>query len=323
MCTCARDAIAERALELSRRKLYFSGTCCDIPIALLAVGSDGREEQLLYTDQDYLFVIGSEEGIDSRSEEDTDDYFAMLGAVFAAKLEEAGISRCSGGIMPLNADWRGSVQQWQERLAVMLRFERNDWEKNILNLIALIDVRFVCGDRLLAQGFGAMVRSVIRNDPQALRHIARVVSSMKLSRGWLKRFVVEGDGNHKGEFNLKLLAWMPLVMSVRLLSVNLGIEETSTLRRIGCLQSGGHLTERTAADLREAYLVITGHRITQQIRRLKRIIDDDCYLNPHELPRDQRESLRAAIGAVDEIQSMIRTGFSMAAAADRLIAPGQ
>jgi CBS domain-containing protein len=321
LCTEVRDAIAERALELSRKKLFFSGTSCEIPVSLLAVGSDGRREQLLFTDQDYLFLIGSEENDHCRSEEETDDYFAMLGAVFADKLEEAGISRCSGGIMPVNADWRGSLQQWQERLATMLRFERNDWEKNILSVIALMDVRFVCGDSQLANGFGAMVRSTVGQDQQAIKHIARVVSSMKLSKGWLKRFVVEGDGAHKGEFNLKLLAWMPLVMCIRLLAVNLGIEETSTMERIARLRGGGHLNEKLAEDLSEAYLVVTGQRILQQIRRLKRVIDDDCYINPHELPTDEREALRTAIGSVDELQSMIRTGFSMVATADRMITP--
>ncbi len=321
-CTVTRDVIAERALELARRELYFSGTSCEASLALLAVGSDGRKEQSLFTDQDYLFLHGSGERDVSLSDEEISDYFGMLGSVFVTKLEAIGISRCSGGIMPVNDDWRGSLPQWQERLTAMLRLERSDWERNILGLIALMDARFVCGDRDLGFGFGKIVRSRVKDNPRAIRNMARVVSSMRLSKGFLRRFVVEAEGAHRGEFNLKMLAWMPLVMCVRILAVSVGIEETSTLERISCLRSGGHLAVKMATELTDAYHIITGHRIIQQIKRLKRIIDDDCYINPHELPSNEREALRMAIGTIDELQNMIRGRFSMVTSADRIITPG-
>lgn len=322
LCTAVRDAIAGRALELSRRELYLSGIQSDLSLALLAVGSDGRREQLLFTDQDYLFL--HEGKLDSfQPDEAMADYFGILGSIFVTKMDEIGISKCSGGIMPVNDDWRGSLPQWEDRLAAMFRFERGDWEKNILNLIALMDTRFVCGDPELGLEFGKMVRLQVRNNSQAIRHMARTVSSMKLSKGFLRRFVVEGEGAHKGEFNLKVLAWMPLVMCIRLLAVSVGIEDTSTVKRISRLRKWGHLTERTAADLTDAYLLITRYRILQQNRRLKRIIDDDCYLNPYELPRNEREALKLAISTVEDLQNMVRSRFSMLASADRIITAEQ
>ena len=321
LCTTVRDAIAERALELSCRKLFFSGTYCDLPLALLAVGSDGRKEQTLYADQDYLFLHGLGSADSAQSEEQMADYFGMLGSLFAAKMEEVGISRCSGGIMPVNNDWRGSLPQWQQRLATMFLFERSDWEKNIVNLIALMDTRFVCGDEDLGHYFGKMVRSQARNNPQAMKQMARTVSSMRLSKGFLGRFVTEAEGVHKGEFNIKLLAWMPLVMSIRLLAVSVRIEETSTLGRIKRLGDDGHLTEKMATELTDAYHIITRHRIFQQIKRLKRIIDDDSYINPYELPGYEREELKAAIGWIDELQLMLRSRFSMMASVDHILLP--
>ena len=319
LCTTVRDAIAERALELSRTELYFSGTYCDLPLALLSVGSDGRKEQTLFTDQDYLFLHGPGNEEAAQSEEQMADYFGMLGSLFSIKMEEAGISKCSGGIMPANSDWRGSLLQWQKRLTTMFLFERNDWEKNIVNLIALMDTRFVCGDEDLGYYFGKMVRSQARNNPEAMRQMARIVSSMRLSKGFLGRFVVEAEGTHKGEFNIKLLAWMPLVMSIRLLSVSVRIEETSTLGRIKQLRENGHLSEKMTAELTDAYHIITGHRISRQIKRLKRIIDDDSYINPYELPTREREKLKAAIVSIDELQNMLRSRFAMMASVDHFL----
>lgn len=322
LCSRVRDAIAERALELARRELYFSGTDSERPVALLSVGSDGRKEQTLFTDQDYLFLNCSGNQCSSFADNAQDDYFELLGFVFSTKMEEAGISRCSGGIMPVNEDWRGSLPQWHERLTAMLRFERDDWNRDILNLIALMDTRFICGDSDLGRSFGNMVRSRVRDTPQAIRQMARVVSSMKLSKGFLRRFIIEAEGAHKGEFNIKILAWMPLVMCIRLMAVDAGIEETATLERILRLKNNGHLTDKMAAELTGAYHVITGHRITQQMKRLKRIIDDDCYINPYELStQEQREELRNAIGRIEELQSLIRGRFAMAASVDNYLSP--
>lgn len=321
ICTEVRDAIAERALELSRQELYSDGMISDLALSLIAVGSDGRKEQTLITDQDYLFLYGSGDHDPFSSVEVASDYFRVLGSIFATRMDEAGISRCSGGIMPVNEDWRGSLPQWQERLTSLFRFERNDWEKNILTLIALMDSRFVCGNRDLGLVFGKIVRSQVRDTPQAIRHMARVVSSMRLSKGFRRRFVVEAEGEHKGEFNIKVMAWMPLVMCIRLFAVFVGIEETSTLGRIKRLQLDGHLTDNMAQGLTEAYHILTRHRIIQQIKRLKRIIDDDCYINPYELPNQEREELKDVIGNIDDLQNMLRSRFAMAASVDRILLP--
>ncbi|MDD2736220.1 MAG: putative nucleotidyltransferase substrate binding domain-containing protein [Desulfuromonadaceae bacterium] len=322
LCSSVRDAIAERVLELARQELYFSGTDSERTVALLSVGSDGRKEQTLLTDQDYLFLLSPGNQDSSLADNAQDDYFGMLGSAFSIKMEEAGISRCSGGIMPVNEDWRGSLSQWHERLTTMFRFERDHWDRDILNLIALMDIRFICGDRDLGLGFGNMVRSRVRDNPQAIRQMARVVSSMKLSKGFLRRFIIEAEGSHKGEFNIKILAWMPLVMCIRLMAVDVGINETSTLDRILRLKNDGHLTDKMAAELTRAYHVITGHRITQQMKRLKRIIDDDCYINPYELStQEQREELRNAIGRIEELQSLIRGRFAMSASVDNYLSP--
>jgi len=319
ICTDVRDAIAERALELSRQELFFSGMHCEIPLALLSVGSDGRREQSLFTDQDYLFLHGSGDGVSLQFEEASAEYFGMLGAVFADKMAEAGIPKCSGGIMPANEDWRGSLPQWQDRLTTLFRFERNDFEKNILNLIALMDTRFISGNKKLGLGFGKLVRSRVRENNQAIQQMARVVGAMKLSKGFLRRFIVEGEGIHTGEFNFKAMALMPLVMSLRLLAVNVGIEETSTVERIYRLQREGHLSEKMASGLDDAYHTFTRLRILQQMKRLKRIIDDDCYINPYELPGEEREELKNAIGRIEELQSMVRGRFAVISSVDRLL----
>lgn len=311
-CSTVREAIAGRALELARQELEFSGAACDLPLALLSVGSDGRLEQALAADQDYLFLHGAFEGEGETGGEAIDGYFGMLGAAFASILEKAGIKRCAGGIMPDNPEWRGSEEDWQRRLLAVNGFETDGWARDTLSFIILSDCRFVAGDRELGTRFAASVRSLARERLQTMRNMARAASAMRVAIGFLRRFVVEAEGLHKGEFNLKQNAWMPLVMCIRLLAVRFGIEETSTLARIEELRRKGHLSDRRAAGLAKAYHVITGKRILQQIKKIKGIIDDDRYINPYELMKDERDELRLAIIRVAELQTMIRNIYSVA-----------
>lgn len=312
LCTAVRDAIAGRALELARRELFFSGASSDIPYSLIAVGSHGRCEQTLFTDQDYLFIHGDIVAKDDASGETASEYFGMLGSIFVKILEETGIRKCSSGIMPDNGEWRGSIEEWRQRLFTTARFQHDDWAKNILNLIILSDARYISGDLDLWLRFAPFIRSQIREDFQTIRSMARVASAMRLANGFIRRFAVEAEGPNKGAFDLKLLACKPLVMCVRMLAVHCGVDTTSTLERIEMLQGKGIFSEKMASGLADSYHIITGRRILQQIKKIKGIIDDDNYINPYELVGVEREELYKAIMRVAELQNMIRRNFSVA-----------
>jgi signal-transduction protein with cAMP-binding, CBS, and nucleotidyltransferase domain len=134
---------------------------------------------------------------------------------------------------------------------------------------------------------------------------------MKLALGFLKRLWTEGSGEHKGEFNLKLLAWAPLVMNVRILAINQGIPATNTVKRIELLQEEKSFSAVTASDLKDAYHILTKHRILLQIKVVKGVQNDSYYLNPYNLSADEREKIRQAILRIEELQKIIHTNFSI------------
>jgi signal-transduction protein with cAMP-binding, CBS, and nucleotidyltransferase domain len=139
--------------------------------------------------------------------------------------------------------------------------------------------------------------------------MAKAATEMKLAISFLKRIWTEGSGEHKGEFNLKLLAWAPLVMNIRILSINQGIPATSTMGRIELLHKEGSFSAAMAAGLNEAYHILTRYRILQQIKVVKGIQKDSYYLNPYQLPADEREKIRQALLRIEELQKVIHANF--------------
>ena len=75
----------------------------------------------------------------------------------------------------------------------------------------------------------------------------------------------------------------------------------------------------TANDLTEAYHTVTWHRINQQVKKLKRVIDDDCYINPYRLVIEDRELLKKAMDSINELQYRLRGDFSKVESVDRLL----
>ncbi|SNB46320.1 putative nucleotidyltransferase substrate binding domain-containing protein [Geobacter sp. DSM 9736] len=305
-CTEYRDLLAGKVLGMVEQELAERGSGpAPLPYALVSMGSDGREEQTLITDQDYLIVYGDGGG------EGADAYFKEFSELLVERLAEIGFKKCTGDIMPSNPTWRGSLSQWRKKLLAIVRYEYADYAKNLMDLIVLSDARYVAGDAVLAQSLIEHIRGLEQDYFQVLWGMAKAATEMKLALGFLKRFWTEGSGDHKGEFNLKLLAWAPLVMNVRILSINHGIPATNTIRRIELLEKERSLSAATAGGLKDAYHVLTKHRILLQIKVIKGINRDSYYLNPYRLPADEREQIRQALLQIEDLQKMIHTNFSI------------
>lgn len=303
-CTHYRDVLSVRAMNIVCREMESSGmTHPGVPFALISMGSDGRKEQTLITDQDNLIVYGDGSG------ELADEYFLEFASRLVDRLEEAGFKRCTGDIMPTNQSWRGSFSQWRKRLLSIVRYEVEDLGKNMMDLIVLSDARYVAGDQALADRLIEMIRDMERDYFQVLWGMAKAATEMQLALGFLKRLWTESSGEHKGEFNLKLLAWAPLVMNVRILAISQSIPATSTVERISFLETEGSFSANFASDLVKAYHTLTKHRILLQVKNIKGIQRDSYYLNPYQLPTEEREQIRHALVRIEELQKVIHTNF--------------
>lgn len=304
-CTGFRNRLAGRVCELVEAELSTQGEGArPRRYALIAMGSDGREEQTLLTDQDYLIVY------DDGDQSAADRYFAKFSSLLVERLAEVGFGRCSGDIMPSNPTWRGSLQQWRARLLAIIRYEYEDYSKNLMDLIVLSDVRFVAGDQALAKQLIDMVHDFEASHFHVLWGMARAATEMKVGLDWFGRIWTDRSGSHRGLFNVKLLGWAPLVMNLRILAVNSGLSATNTLQRIALLRRSGRLSCSHATALEQAYHLLTRLRIQSQLELLSGQGDSSIYLDPSRLDRAEQRALRQALRCIKELQRMIRINFA-------------
>lgn len=305
-CTGFRNRLSARTVELVVKEMVDTGAGAPpVSFALISMGSDGREEQTLITDQDYLVVY------DDGAGEQADDYFQRFSVLLVARLAEVGFLPCTGDIMPSNPTWRGSLFQWQRRLQAIVRFEYEAYARDLMDLIVLSDARFVAGEQAIGTALVGLIRDFEHNYFQVILGMARAATEMKVGLKMFGRFWTDRTGEHKGKLNLKLLGWAPLIMNVRILAVSRGVAATNTLERITALERAGSFSPAAAGALRDAYHCLTRHRILLQIRCRQGKQADSYFLDPDLLSADERSQLRRALATIRELQQVLRTNFAI------------
>jgi signal-transduction protein with cAMP-binding, CBS, and nucleotidyltransferase domain len=319
-----RDAITSRVLTLVEDEMMDEGYG-PVPVdyCWAGLGSEGRDEQTFVTDQDNLIVYSETDndfgtdklkaacsgyyrnpgGDGSRigAKELLDRYFSLFSEKAVERLDFVGFNRCKGGIMPVNEKWRGSLTDWQKRLQETLAMAKESLE--LLDLIILIDARSIEGSVDLFAEITRNLFALLRENQAIMKELTQSAVLMPTALGFLGRFKLETSGENKGKFNIKLLGWSPLIMSVRVLALHQGLNETNTLKRIKKLREINIITKEMEGELTEAYLVFVKFRLMKQIESEGE--GDLSYISPEMLGAEEASRLRRAMRAVEGFQKYI------------------
>ncbi len=304
------------------------------PFAWMALGSDGRGEQLFATDQDNLLVYEATEesqaallarlsppclnrllrfdqGETAAGAEKIDltgRYFWRFSEKMGDMLHAVGIDRCKGHIMPAYDKWRGTLSRWERRLVGKVKYGAG--ELSILDMNILMDCRFVAGDALLSDRFMTLLRRYLPQNPDILNQIAHSAILMPVALGMFKRLKVKRSGPDKGTLNLKLNGWAPLTILVRVLCVkNRLMGETHTLKRLSRLESNNLLDTRIAEDLKDAYYHLMVLRALYQVHRLAKGLPKGNAIDPAWLDEGGQDLLRKSLSTVEALQDQINRSF--------------
>ncbi|MBN2231838.1 MAG: hypothetical protein JW781_03335 [Deltaproteobacteria bacterium] len=296
LITMYRDRLTERVLELVRRRLP-APPCA---FAWFNMGSDGRREQTFFTDQDNALVYE----IDGSTA--VDDYFRGFAGEVVQALDQVGFALCTGNIMPINDDWRGSYARWRR---MMTEIFGNQDQENLLRIIILMDVTFCAGSRPVGERFIDKVHRLVREHFDALLTMARsaVMSSVALT--FFKNFRLERGGPHAGQFNVKLYGWAPLIMTARVFALKYGIRATNTVERIRALEAGHHFDTELSERLQTAYIVLTRAKMISQLEAMAAGRKYDYFLDPEILSASERTDLKDALTVVEELQKLAYNSF--------------
>jgi signal-transduction protein with cAMP-binding, CBS, and nucleotidyltransferase domain len=325
-----RDAITIRILHLVEEEMVAEGFGRPpVDYVWAGLGSEGRDEQTLMTDQDNMIVYDvAPEGFQSealsaslaRRAADAPDrrgpqqeagakglvdhYFEVFAGKATDRLHEVGFDRCKGGVMSSFGKWRGTKADWRSRLEERMIYDRGSFDS--LDVIILTDARPIFGRKQLLRDLMAGFFQRLTDNKHVMKDFIQSAVLMPTAVTFFGGFKTEKEGTNAGKVNIKLLGWAPLIFSVRMACLVNGIFETNTLRRIGLLREANVIKKEMEEDLTEAYLVFVRFRIMNQINARS---DGGLYTNhvdPEIFGAEGVERLRKAMRSVENFQKYIQ-----------------
>ena len=265
---------------------------------LFVMGSEGRGEQLLKTDQDNGLILrdGYEPPVDLQA----------ICERFSATLGDFGYPECPGRVMVNNTQWRKGAGEFAQMVRQWLIMPDGD---SLMNLAIFMDAHAVCGDaHLLEDVQGALMKLATDNDAM-LNRFAAAIDAFGSSTGWWNRLL--GLGEDEQRLNLKKEGIFPLVHGVRSLALAHRVTETSTAGRITALVAGGHLAADMGADLTDSLHFFMGLRLKAGLAELDTGKPVTGAVDLARLSSLDRDLLKDTLGVVKRFKALLRHRFHL------------
>ena len=298
LITTFSDAIIDKVIRFSLDKMP-SPPC---KFVFLTMGSEGREEQTLISDQDNAIVYE-----DTDQPEKAKQYFDELSQLICDQLDMAGYRFCDGNNMAKNPKWCQPLSKWKEYFNAWIRTSNPE---NLLYSSIFFDFRGTWGDLNLADDLKEYLLSSIKNWAGFLRNLTENAVYFKPPLGRFGKFIVETQGEQKGSLDIKL-GMMPITDFTRVYALKNGITQTNTLTRLFRLYTRHALTSKEYTNIVKAYNYMMRLRFLRQITT---IMDEekspDNYINPHNLSALDQTMLKEIFKMIEKLQQNLSVEFT-------------
>lgn len=262
-----------------------------VPFAFLTLGSDGREEQTLATDQDNALIYDDPPAAEA---DRCQAWFLRFAERVCGDLDRAGYPFCPGGIMAKNPRWNLPLSRWIETYRGWMEAPE---PQDLLEFMAFFDFRCAGGDPALAQRLRASIEETLRRNPPFLLHLARHALEFRLPVGAFGRLSTESSDARGKTFNLKE-AMAPIVHVARLYALKGGIEATNTLDRLHELHAGNVIQSPSFEEIVQVYEHLMRTRLRHQTQVLRQGGSPDNNLPLESLTDLDRALLKQAASRI-------------------------
>jgi len=266
--------------------------------SIMVIGSEGRREQSLKTDQDNALIYENNHKI----------YFEKFSQTYIDFLLKIGFPPCPGNVMISNSYWRRNKEEWFKEIN---KWIENPKPKNILNISIFFDFRNVVGVEYIAEDLRDYINKKIKTSKTFLPFLASEAVKFKPPLSFFKTFVVEKTGEHKGKIDIKKYGIFPVVHGVRVLTLDNEIVETNTFERIRALRSKRVLTDQFSRDLEECYRFLMSLRLKSQALQLRNSKKPDNFIDPNILSKTEKGLLKDSFKKIEEFQKVLFDKYNL------------
>lgn len=218
-------------------------------VCLIVMGSEGRGEQIMKTDQDNGLIY--RDGLE----------WPQMHEVmrkYSETLISFGFPPCPGNIMVSNPEWVNSTKQWAQKLT---RWSQSYESEASMNLAIASDGKPVAGNVALFKVARNIFFRRIQDNEIFFSHFAKAALLFDTPLTFFGR-LKDSVG-----LDIKKAGIFPIVHGVRTIALENKISDTNTFRRLEILVERGLMHKSLGDNLAEALSYFVQVRLQQQIGR--------------------------------------------------------
>ncbi len=296
--TSVSDSIAQRLINLTIEEL--GKPPCEF--AFMVMGSEGRMEQTLLTDQDNAIIF---DDIENEQLEKASNYFQRLGKKVTQSLNQVGYRLCKGDVMASNQKWAQPWSVWKEYFTGWI--STSD-PKSIMEATIFFDFRCVFGKENLVTNLRNHVNQTIENKAVFFYHLAQSVIKFKPPISLFGNII--GKDTNKDEINLdikKIL--MPITGFIRLYALFNMISETNSLFRIKQLYVQKIIDKFMYEELALSYNYLMQMRFRFQAKSIMNNDIPDNIIDINKLTHIEIATLKKIFTEIGNLQTKVNFDF--------------
>jgi len=292
------DVCIQQVINISLKKML---TPPPVKFAWLAMGSQGRSEQLLQTDQDNALVY---ENVPEDQKEKTKKYFLELATHVNKGLFEIGYDYCPAEMMASNPKWCLSLDEWKN---LVHQWITNTGKDEVLLSFIFFDYSLSYGDSEIVNNLSDYILDDIKANPVFYLHLVSGALQSPSPTGFFRGFLLEQDGANKDTFDIKRRALMPLSDAARVLILSHAVKSISNTP-----ERFEKLAELEPHN-RELYLACSySYRALLKFRTKQGLLHNDSgqYIALGDLTKQEKIKLKSTFKTIKELQEIISIRFN-------------
>jgi PAS domain S-box-containing protein len=298
--TSISDAIVERIIGFA---LEEQGPP-PVDFAFMALGSEGRKEQTLLTDQDNAIIY--EDTTDPGIKEEARKYFLKLGNNVCQWLHQSGYKLCAGDVMAQNPKWCQPLSGWKKHFRSWINAAA---PQDLLEVNIFFDFRSVFGKKELTAELRKYIDELLKGRPEFFQFIARNALLYKPPIGFFGNIVLDSSGENPSTFDIKE-AMKPIVNFARLYALKNNIEETNTQDRLYRLFVRDILNKSSYEEIVKVYDYLMQMRFKHQANALNENRKPDNFINPKNLTEIEHTLLKNTFSQINNFQKRLSYDFT-------------
>ena len=296
--TSISDAITKRLIDLAIEKLGKP----PVNFAFITLGSEGRQEQTLKTDQDNAIIFEPAGNTDLKK---TQHYFLELAKIINEWLDNIGYEYCIGEIMARNEKWCQPISKWK---AYFTKWIENSDPESILDVSVFFDFRIVYGDDKLVEQLRGFINDTTDNKAVFFHHMMQSIQRFKPPVNLLGNIVSNSKNNQSNVLDIKKVM-VPITGFARIYAIKHKLSETNTPQRLKNLQKQQVLKQNIINEALQAYDFLMMLRFKTQSKKILSNNTIDNYINLDELTEIELSVLKKTLSEISGLLTQLNIDF--------------